>query len=177
MNLFLERVRSPIGTILLVSDADALRALEFADHEDRLHTALRRYCGGSALVAGRAPADAARRIQSYFDGDLSALDAIPVRMDGTAFQRRVWAALRSIRPGTTVSYSKLAASIGAPTSIRAVGAANGANPVSIVVPCHRVIGAGGSLTGYGGGLPRKAWLIRHEARASTAGSSFSPHHG
>src|SRR5690606_5527006 len=100
-----------------------------------------------------------------FEGDISALDALPVVTGGTEFQRRVWAALRQIPAATTISYGQLAARIGAPAASRAVGLANGANPVPIVVPCHRVIGANGKLTGFGGGLPRKQWLLSHEANA------------
>jgi len=163
MKLFLERIASPIGTILLVSDGEALRALDFHDYEDRMHRLLRRQYGAYALTDGRADGDAGRCVAAYFEGDLTALDAIPVRTGGSAFQLRVWAALRRIAPGTTTSYGGLAASLGKPTASRAVGLANGANPVALVVPCHRVIGANGGLTGYGGGLPRKAWLLRHEA--------------
>lgn len=168
MNLLLDRIASPIGTILLVSDGAALRALEFADHEDRLHRLLRRRYGACTLTPGPAPDGTAAKLAAYFDGDLGALDGIPVHLGGTAFQNRVWAALRQIAPGTTTTYGRLAATIGAPTASRAVGLANGANPVAIVVPCHRVIGADASLTGYGGGLARKAWLLRHEAGAAAA---------
>lgn len=163
MKLFLDRIPSPIGTILLVSDGEALRALDFDDCEDRLHRLLRRHCGMYTLTDERAPADAGRRVAAYFEGDLTALDTIPVRTGGSAFQRRVWVALRQIPPATTTTYGRLAATIGAPSASRAVGLANGANPIALVVPCHRVIGANASLTGYAGGLPRKAWLLRHEA--------------
>jgi len=99
---------------------------------------------------------------AYFAGDLTAIDGVSVTTAGTSFQREVWAALRKIRPGTTLSYGALAQQLGRPTSVRAVGLANGANPVAIVVPCHRVIGADASLTGYGGGIERKKWLLTHE---------------
>ncbi len=105
-----------------------------------------------------------RDIQAYFDGDLTVLDRVPVRTGGTAFQNLVWAALRQIPAAMTTTYGRLAAQIGRPKACRAVGLANGANPVSIVVPCHRVIGADASLTGYGGGLDRKRWLLDHERR-------------
>jgi methylated-DNA-[protein]-cysteine S-methyltransferase len=104
------------------------------------------------------------RLAAYFAGDLFAVDAIETRTGGTPFQRAVWSALRPIPPGTTVSYGELARAIGRPAASRAVGAANGANPIAIVVPCHRVIGANRTLTGYGGGLARKAWLLEHERR-------------
>ncbi|HEY6434849.1 MAG TPA: methylated-DNA--[protein]-cysteine S-methyltransferase [Acetobacteraceae bacterium] len=165
MKLFLERVPSPIGTILLVSDEDALRALDFEDCEHRMHQLLRRYYGPYTLAPDRAPGEASGRLAAYFAGDMVALDSIPTRTAGTDFQRRVWAALRCIPPGTTTTYGRLAARIGAPLASRAVGLANGANPIALVVPCHRVIGADSSLTGYGGGLTRKAWLLRHEKSA------------
>jgi methylated-DNA-[protein]-cysteine S-methyltransferase len=101
-------------------------------------------------------------MRAYLAGRLDALDGLPVDAGGTPFQALVWAALRTIPPGQTWSYKALAERIGRPAAVRAVGLANGANPVGIVVPCHRVIGAGGSLTGYGGGLPRKRWLLEHE---------------
>jgi methylated-DNA-[protein]-cysteine S-methyltransferase len=106
-----------------------------------------------------------RRLRRYFEGDLGALDGIAWRTGGTPFQRKVWQALTAIRPGETRNYGALAATIRCPSAVRAVGAANGANPISVVVPCHRVIGADGSLTGYGGGVARKRWLLLHEGAA------------
>src|SRR5215831_1034053 len=103
--------------------------------------------------------------QAYFDGDLVAVASLPTATNGTNFQRAVWDALRHIAPGETISYGMLANRIGRPSAMRAVGLATGANPIAIVVPCHRVIGANGTLTGYGGGLERKRWLLAHE-RAS-----------
>ena len=163
MELTLDRIPSPIGTILLVSEGERLRALDFADYEHRMLTLLRRYWGGPMLAEGRAPMLMRNAITAYFSGELGALDAIQVETGGTDFQRRVWTALRTIRPGETTSYGALAARIGVPKASRAVGAANGANPIALVLPCHRVIGADASLTGYGGGLERKAWLLQHEA--------------
>lgn len=158
------RVPSPIGIMLLMSDGDgALRALDWEDHAARMHALLRRQYGpGVALGEGAAPAAVRQALAAYFDGALAALDAVPVATAGTPFQRRVWAELRRIPPGTTLSYGALAARIGRPAAVRAVGAANGANPVSIVLACHRVIGADARLTGYGGGLARKRWLLAHE---------------
>jgi methylated-DNA-[protein]-cysteine S-methyltransferase len=106
---------------------------------------------------------ASAALRRYFDGELTALDGVDVEMNGTPFQKSVWAALRKVRPGKTATYSEIARRIGTPAAIRAVGAANGANPVAVIVPCHRVIGADGTLTGYGGGLERKRWLLAHEA--------------
>jgi O-6-methylguanine DNA methyltransferase len=163
MHLTFDRFPSPIGTILLVSDGTSLRALDFHDHEDRLHRLLQRHYGGDiALDQGAIPPAIVRSLEAYFSGDIEATAAIPVETSGTAFQRRVWAALRQIPPGTTTSYGALASVLGQPGASRAVGLANGANPVGIVVPCHRVIGANGSLTGFGGGLSRKQWLLEHE---------------
>ncbi|MGH7079174.1 MAG: methylated-DNA--[protein]-cysteine S-methyltransferase [Acetobacteraceae bacterium] len=162
MTFFLDRLSSPIGPLLLVGRADALLFLEFEAAADRLYQAFGRLCPDSTLVPGPAANGAGRRIAAYFEGDLAALDAIAVQPRGTEFQRRVWQALRLIPPGTTMTYGRLAAAIGKPAAGRAVGHANGANPISIVIPCHRLIGADRSLTGYGGGLERKAWLLRHE---------------
>ena len=108
------------------------------------------------------PAGVASALAAYFAGDIDALDALDVDPDGTPFQRRVWAALRTIPVGTTTSYGAIARAIGMPTASRAVGMANGSNPIWIVIPCHRVIGASGKLTGYAGGLDVKRWLLAHE---------------
>ena len=166
MELLVERVPSPIGTIQLVcDDAGRLRALDFDDHEARLARLLRLHYGdGYTASAARAPIAVREALDAFFAGAVGAIDAIAVETAGTEFQRRVWAALRRIPGGTTTSYGKLAAAIGRPNAVRAVGLANGANPIGIAVPCHRVIGADGSLTGYGGGLERKRWLLAHEAR-------------
>jgi O-6-methylguanine DNA methyltransferase len=163
----LERRASPIGTMLVVSDADgAIRALDFDEYEQRMLQLLRLQYGDCTLSDGPAPAGVTRALGAYFDGDFDALASVPIKTGGTAFQRDVWAALRTIPAGTTTSYGKLAAKLGRPKASRAVGLANGSNPISIVVPCHRVIGADGSLTGYGGGLPRKQWLLEHERARS-----------
>lgn len=166
MKLWLDHVRSPIGTLLLVSDEAALRALDFGDYEARMHQLLRRYCGAYTLTDAKDVGGFSSRVAAYFAGDLRALDGIPVRAAGTAFQCQVWQALRRIPIGTTTTYASLAATIGRPSATRAVGRANGANPVAIVVPCHRVIGADARPTGYAGGIARKEWLLRHEARAA-----------
>lgn len=164
MELLIDRVGSPIGTILLVFDDQTLRALDFEDHEDRMHRLLRLHYGSYRLTPGRNPAGLSDRIAAYFGGDIAALDSIPVQTGGTSFQRRVWGALRRIPAGKTTTYGQLARELESPNSSRAVGMANGSNPVAIVVPCHRVIGIGGALTGYGGGLDRKRWLLAHEDR-------------
>jgi methylated-DNA-[protein]-cysteine S-methyltransferase len=162
MNLGLSYVPSPIGEIELLFDTEALRALEFADHGARTRAWLARRYGPVELTPATDGLGVAERLERYFAGDFGALDEIPVRGNGTPFQEQVWSALRRIPAGRTTTYGALAAGIGRPSARRAVGAANGANPISIVVPCHRVIGPGGDLTGYGGGLDRKLWLLRHE---------------
>ena len=168
MRMQLHHMASPIGTVLLVSDGAALRALDFEDYETRMHRLLRRHYGDYTLDPSLGVGPFGGRVQAYFDGDLAALDAMPVETGGTTFQRMIWAALRQIPPGATITYGRLAERLGRAKASRAVGLANGANPVAIVVPCHRVIGAAG-LTGYGGGLHRKEWLIRHEFQHSRLG--------
>jgi len=164
--LFLDRLPTPIGEALLITDDDGiLRAFDWSDHEDRLRRLMRRYYGEVPLMAGSAPPATRRAVEAYFAGRRDALSALVWRTVGTDFQRRVWRALSEIPAGTTVSYGELARRIGSPAAVRAVGLANGANPVGVVVPCHRVIGADGSLTGYGGGLERKRWLLEHEGAA------------
>ena len=161
--LILDRIATPVGEVLLVTDdAGAVRALDFADYEDRMTRLLARHAPGAAVVEGRAPEPVRRAVEAWFGGDLTALDGLTVRTGGTAFQRTVWAALRAIPAGETRSYGQLAAAIGSPRAVRAAGLANGQNPVAVIVPCHRVIGANGKLTGYAGGLERKRWLLTHE---------------
>ena len=166
--LHLDRFDTPIGRALLVTDdGGALRLLDWEDHEERMRVLLRRQYGSVALEGGPAPDCVRRPLERYFAGDLSALSEIPWRAQGTAFQELVWRALTGIAAGETMSYGALAKRIGKANAVRAVGLANGANPVSVVVPCHRVIGSDGSLTGYGGGLERKRWLLRHEGALAT----------
>lgn len=164
--LTLDRVATPVGEVLLVTDGEgAVRALDFADYEDRMNRLLRRHAPGVTVTDGRAPEAVRAAVEAYFSGDLRALDGLTVRTGGTAFQRAVWDSLRSIPAGETRTYGQLAAAIGAPKAVRAAGLANGQNPVAVIVPCHRVIGANGTLTGYAGGLERKRWLLEHERRA------------
>lgn len=163
--LQVDRVASPLGTLLVVCDQQGrLRALDFHDYETRMQRLLRAHHRerGFELRAGRAPTAVADAVAAFFAGALHAIDRVEVRTGGTEFQRQVWSALRRIPSGVTRSYGELARAIGKPSASRAVGLANGANPIAIVVPCHRVIGADGSLTGYGGGIERKHWLLAHE---------------
>jgi methylated-DNA-[protein]-cysteine S-methyltransferase len=160
---FLDRLQTPIGRALLVTDADGvLRAFDWEDHCSRLKELLRLQYGAVALKEARAPELIRAALKSYFKGDLAALKTINWRVAGTPFQRKVWTALPKIPPGTTMTYGALAARLGSPNAMRAVGHANGSNPLSVVVPCHRLIGANGSLVKYGSGLERKRWLLAHE---------------
>jgi len=163
---FLERFPTPTGTMLLLTDErQRLRALDWDDHEERLQRLLGLHYGpGTTRIETQAKSasQARRTIEAYFAGELSALGPLRTQTGGTTFQREVWAALRAIPVGATTSYGQLAASIGRPKAVRAVGLANGSNPIALVVPCHRVIGADASLTGYGGGIERKRWLLGHE---------------
>ena len=162
----LDRMDTPIGTALLVTDDEGfLRALDWSDYEERLHQLLRRHYGDYALDTAAAPKTITAALKGYFAGDLDQLKTIKWRTNGSAFQRKVWSGLQKIRAGKTSSYGAFARRLNVPKAARAVGLANGANPVSVVVPCHRLIGADGSLTGYGGGLPRKQWLLAHEGAA------------
>ena len=162
MHLEGAEVGSPVGVWSLVASPRGLCLLHGGADWDALGVALARRFGAFSLADASDPFEAVSRLGAYFAGELSALEALPVDTGGTDFQQSVWTALRRIPPSRTSCYSELAAAIGRPTATRAVGAANGANPVAVVIPCHRVIGKDGGLTGYGGGLERKAWLLRHE---------------
>ena len=164
--LILDTIPAPIGAFLIAVDQDGtLRGVDFWADEPRLRALLKRQYGDVKVEAGQSPAPMRRAFEDYFAGDIRALERVPVETVGTAFQRKVWAALQRIPAGETRSYGQLAAEIGEPDAARAVGLANGQNPIAIVIPCHRVIGADGSLTGFGGGLPRKRWLLTHEGAA------------
>jgi methylated-DNA-[protein]-cysteine S-methyltransferase len=165
IDLVVECFPSPLGTILLACDGDGcLRALDFDDHEARMERLLGRHYGARGYRAspGRVPATVTGALAAFFAGSLEAIDGLTVRTGGTPFQRSVWAALRHIPAGSTTTYGRLGAALGNADACRAVGLANGGNPIGIVVPCHRVIGADAGLTGYGGGIDRKRWLLAHE---------------
>lgn len=167
-------VHTPIGALALVADGDALVGLEFGDaldRRDRLASSLARHLGAYEMREHPDPAGAATRLERYFAGERNALAEQPVSPRGTVFQLEVWRALRDIPAGETRSYGQLAVAIGRPAAVRAVGAANGANPVALFVPCHRVIAADRTLWGYGGGLERKRWLLAHEG-ATFAGNTL-----
>jgi methylated-DNA-[protein]-cysteine S-methyltransferase len=164
--LAFDRLPTPIGEALVMWDADgALRVFDWSEYAPRMQRQLARHYGPVSPRGDRAPTALREALAAYFDGEIGRIDAIPCATAGTPFQKAVWAALRTIPAGATWSYSGLAARIGHPTAVRAVGLANGSNPIGLVVPCHRVIGADGSLTGYGGGIERKRWLLAHEGAA------------
>ncbi|WP_410708051.1 methylated-DNA--[protein]-cysteine S-methyltransferase [Bradyrhizobium sp. BWA-3-5] len=165
-NFNLDRLPTPIGTALLVTDADGhLRALDWEDHEGRMMQLLRLHYGAVDLKNAKAPRDLRTALTGYFKGDLDRLASIRWRVAGTPFQQKVWHALPGIPAGTTLSYGTFALELGVPRAVRALGHANGSNPISVVLPCHRLIGANGSLVKYGGGLERKRWLLKHEGVA------------
>jgi methylated-DNA-[protein]-cysteine S-methyltransferase len=167
LKLFIDRIDTPIGELLLATDgAGKLRSMDWSDYEPRMRRLLALHYGkdGFKLEAAHNPHGPRDPINAYFAGDVKAIERISVETGGTPFQRDVWNELRKIPSGTTISYGKLAEQIARPRAVRAVGLANGANPIGIVVPCHRVIGSNGSLTGYGGGLERKQWLLEHERK-------------
>jgi methylated-DNA-[protein]-cysteine S-methyltransferase len=161
MKILVAAVDTPIGALTLSQGPEGLVGADFDVELPALHARLERRLGPCEVVVASFPA--AQAVRRYFEErDLRAIDGLAVTALGTPFQREVWAALRRIPPGTTISYGRLAAELGRPTAVRAVGAANGDNPVAVVVPCHRVIGHHGSLVGYGGGIERKRWLLAHE---------------
>ena len=167
MEFLVDHLETPIGVMRIVcDDSGQLRATDWDDHEERLVRLLKIHYGAVAerMRKVKNPHGLSEVMERYFAGEITAIDALPTATNGTGFQREVWGELRRIAGGTTISYGQLAARIGRPKAVRAVGLANGSNPIGIIVPCHRVIGSNGKLTGYGGGLHRKEWLLQHEAR-------------
>jgi len=160
-----DEIESPIGTVIVVARSGVLFALDFEDCSDRLNELLEARVGPVRMERVDDPGGLSSRVRDYFGGELDALQHVPVEMGGTPFQRTVWHALRKLQPGETASYGELAASIGRAGAARAVGAANATNPIALAVPCHRVVGSDGSLTGYAGGVDRKRWLLEHESSA------------
>lgn len=168
-------IETPIGRLAIVADGEGrLRAVDWTDCEERLARLLARHYGARSddLRPARDPGGFSTALAGYFAGDLGGIEGLPTETNGTPFQKRVWAELRRIPSGTTITYAELARRIGAPSAVRAVGLANGANPIGIVVPCHRVVGTNGTLTGYAGGIPRKQWLLAHEGWRAEADSSY-----
>jgi methylated-DNA-[protein]-cysteine S-methyltransferase len=157
---------SPIGRLTLIARDDVLVALVFEGSEESVRRWLERRFGKLQMKRHFDPAGGVSALRAYFDGDLGALDRVKVDTGGTEFQRAVWTELRRIPAGATISYAELADRVGHPSAVRAVGAANGSNPVAVILPCHRVIASDGTLCGYGGGLDRKRWLLDHEGAPS-----------
>ncbi len=162
MPILSDRIQTPIGDMTLLAADGVMLLLEFVNAEGRVEREISARFSEAEIVPSANPFGFSDRIANYFAGDLHTIDTIPTDGGGTEFQRRVWAGLRQIPCGVTISYGELATRLGDKNAMRAVGLANGRNPISIVVPCHRVIGANGSMTGYGGGMARKEWLLRHE---------------
>ena len=168
VELLFDEIESPVGNILIAAHADALCAVDFEDCRGRMKALLRASFGEHRARSVRDPNGYSSRIRAYLGGDLGALAPIEVDLRGTPFQKCVWRALRGIPAGDTRSYGELARQMCRPRAARAVGAANGRNPVALVVPCHRVIGAGGALAGYAGGLERKRYFLAHEGALPVA---------
>jgi methylated-DNA-[protein]-cysteine S-methyltransferase len=173
MKFSIDRIPSPMGTMLLVSDGRSLCSLDFVDCEKRMMKLLLKRYDSVELVESIDPQGFSSKIRAYLAGDFSGLEDLPVNGGGTDFQQLVWQGLRTIPLGTTLSYGELATQLGKPTASRALGMANSLNPVAIVVPCHRVIGAKANLTGYAGGLDRKQWLLQHEGVMSKTQPLFN----
>jgi methylated-DNA-[protein]-cysteine S-methyltransferase len=173
--LLIDDLDTPLGTFTVIADrAGRLHTAGWHDQQTngRMERQLSDYLAGARLARASDPGGLTSALRAYFAGDLAAIAALPIaEAAGTAFQRQVWAALRTIPCGQTRSYGEIARQIGRPSAVRAVGLANGANPIGVVVPCHRVIGASGKLVGYGGGMDRKRWLLAHE-RAAAAGAAL-----
>lgn len=159
VSMCVETMDTPLGELYLAAREDALCAVAFADHWPAEQALLARR---GELRQGGVPRALRDALEAYFAGELRAIDNVPVDAEGTPFQKRVWAALRTVPAGATASYAAISAAIGDRSAVRAVGLANGKNPVAIVVPCHRIIGSDGALRGYAGGLERKRWLLEHE---------------
>lgn len=167
--LLIDRFESPIGDILLVSDGQRLQAIDYGDYEHRMLGLLQAQHKNLTLQPADNPGGFSDRLRAYFSGELGAIEGLPVAPAGSEFQQQVWRSLLTIPCGEMRSYGDLARALGKPGAARAVGLANSKNPISIVVPCHRVVGAKGQLTGYAGGLDRKRWLLDHEG-ATLAGA-------
>lgn len=173
MSIEIAEVQSPIGIVVVAVRAERLCALAFDGHFPRKRAALERRFGSVEWQSAKDPGGVIGALRRYFDGEVEALARVPVDPGGTPFQQAVWTTLRRVPAGRTVSYGSLAQAAGYPRAIRAVGAANRSNPVGLVIPCHRVIGADGTLVGYAGGLERKKWLLSHEG-ASPADHEVPP---
>ena len=172
MNLRTATLETPIGAMTLVVKDEQLVLLDFADNAARVHKLLEKRFHGYTIKPVALP-EFSSAVMAYFAGELSLIHKLPVDSGGTAFQQTVWSALKEIPVGQTWSYLELARWIGNASAVRAVGMTNGLNPISLVLPCHRVIGANGSLTGYAGGLERKKWLLEHEMKFAISSGLFT----
>lgn len=161
MTMIVETLETPIGTLTLAQAGDALVHVAFDGEWPRARAALTARYGAASPAASET--ETLKRVRAYFDGDLAAIEAVAVAPVGTAFRRAVWDAMRAIPAGQTITYAELAAAAGRPAATRAAGTACGANPIPVVIPCHRILRTGGGIGGYGGGLPVKRWLLSHEA--------------
>lgn len=169
LTLLEDKIHTPLGGLCILCDSQFnLRAVEWEEHQARLEKHLDIHYGKNGVVRIHSvnPNGLSNKLRDYFAGDLAAIATLTTGALGTPFQQAVWRALRTIPCGHVISYGQLAEQLGHPKAARAVGAANGANPVSIVVPCHRVIGRDGTMTGYAGGIARKEWLLQHEGYLS-----------
>ena len=162
MDVAIATIDSPIGKMTAAARGNLVCVVHFGPQTPGLRSSLKRWYPDASIEEVEDPGGAVGVLRRYFAGDLQSLDEIKVELNGTSFQKNVWLALRTVKAGTTMSYAQLAKRVGSPAAVRAVGAANGANPVAVVLPCHRIIGSDGSLTGYGGGIHRKRWLLDHE---------------
>ncbi|QCZ37527.1 methylated-DNA--[protein]-cysteine S-methyltransferase [Enterobacter cloacae] len=165
LRLLEDKIATPLGPLWVIADEQFhLRAVEWEEHSDRMEELLNIHyrAQGFERISATNPGGLSDKLAAYFEGDLSIINDLPTATAGTPFQREVWQALRDIPCGQVMHYGQLAEQLGRAGAARAVGAANGSNPVSIVVPCHRVIGRNGTMTGYAGGVQRKEWLLRHE---------------
>lgn len=159
-------IKTPIGRLTVMAKGESLVGVAFQGGEEATRRWLERRFGEIETRSHPDPAGAVSALRAYFGGDLAALDRVKVDTGGTEFQRAVWSELRRIPAGETISYAELAARLGRPSAVRAVGSANGSNPVPVILPCHRVVAADGGLCGYGGGVSRKRWLLAHEGAPS-----------
>jgi methylated-DNA-[protein]-cysteine S-methyltransferase len=176
LRIFLDYAETPLGRFAIAADEEGrLRASGFADQHARMERQLQIYASSPKFSVRREsnPGGLTAAVERYFAGDLAAIGGLPIFIDGTPFQCAVWQALREIPFGETRSYAAVARQVGNPAAVRAVGLANGSNPIGLILPCHRVIGSDGSLTGYGGGVERKRWLLAHENPVNNGNSQLS----
>jgi methylated-DNA-[protein]-cysteine S-methyltransferase len=176
LRILLDYAETPIGRFAIAADEEGrLRASGFAEQHARMERQLQIYAASPKFSVRREsnPGGLTAAVERYFAGDLAAITGLPIAIEGTPFQCAVWRALREIPFGETRSYAAIARQVGNPAAVRAVGLANGSNPIGLILPCHRVIGSDGSLTGYGGGVERKRWLLAHENTVNNGNSAHS----